>query len=111
MRKPQRNFVVEFKSGRRRQTSKPVSIWGNLDLKAVSAAVSADVSGDAGHHIIDSAITSSPVSSEQTFLLTAPLEQPRTVLAPQERFMANEDSPGCRILIPSPRLLIWSEAI
>ncbi|XOK15145.1 hypothetical protein ACI6PO_27040 (plasmid) [Agrobacterium tumefaciens] len=37
MRKPQRNFVVEFKSGRRRQTSKPVSIWGNLDLKNASA--------------------------------------------------------------------------
>jgi hypothetical protein len=90
MRKPQRNFVVEVKSGRRRQTSKPVSIWGNLDLKAVSAAVNADVSGDAGRQIVDSAISASPVCSEKTPLLTAPLEQPTTVLAPQERFMANE---------------------
>ncbi|WP_431324903.1 hypothetical protein [Rhizobium sp. YTU87027] len=46
MKKPQRSFVVELKSGRRRQTSKPVSIWGSLDLKAVSAAVSAEAGND-----------------------------------------------------------------
>ncbi|OWW04780.1 hypothetical protein ATY81_02035 [Rhizobium sp. R72] len=90
MRKPQRNFVVELKSGRRRPTSKPISIWGNLDLKAVSAAISADIGAGAGDQIADSAISSAPVGPKQKPLLTTPLEQPTSVLAPQEGFMANE---------------------
>ncbi|WP_431324946.1 transcriptional regulator [Rhizobium sp. YTU87027] len=90
MKKPQRRFVVELKSGRRRQTSKPVSIWGNLDLKAVSAAVDAEISGHAGHQIADSAMSSTRVSPAGTPVLTTPLEQPRTVSAPQEGLMANE---------------------
>ena len=35
MKTPQRNFVVEFKSGRRRSSPQPTSIWGNTDLKAL----------------------------------------------------------------------------
>ncbi|MDK4731508.1 hypothetical protein [Rhizobium sp. CNPSo 3490] len=35
MKTPQRKFVVEFKSGRRRLTTQPPSIWGNTDLKAL----------------------------------------------------------------------------
>lgn len=34
MKTPQRKFVLEFKSSRRRLTSRPNSIWGNTDLKA-----------------------------------------------------------------------------
>ncbi|MBX4971017.1 hypothetical protein ABID08_005800 [Rhizobium binae] len=34
MKIPQRKFVVEFKSGRRRSTTQPDSIWGNTDLRA-----------------------------------------------------------------------------
>ncbi|MBX5041250.1 hypothetical protein HJB51_10740 [Rhizobium lentis] len=34
MKTPQRNFVVEFKSGRRRTATPTNSIWGNTDLKA-----------------------------------------------------------------------------
>ncbi|MGG7539762.1 hypothetical protein [Rhizobium sp. Nf11,1] len=34
MKTPQRKFVVEFKSGRRRSTTQTDSIWGNTDLKA-----------------------------------------------------------------------------
>jgi len=45
MRKPPRNFVVEFKSGSRRQAKKPASIWGNVDLKAIALAVKEDASG------------------------------------------------------------------
>lgn len=37
MKKPQRNFVIEYKSGRRKTESKaPSSIWGDLDLKSVA---------------------------------------------------------------------------
>ncbi|MQY45816.1 hypothetical protein GAO09_07055 [Rhizobiales bacterium RZME27] len=40
MKKPQRSFVVEYKSGRRKLDSKaPSSIWGNLDLKSVARDV------------------------------------------------------------------------
>lgn len=35
MKTPQRNFVVEFKSGRRRSSPQSTSIWGNTDLKAL----------------------------------------------------------------------------
>ncbi|SCB61584.1 hypothetical protein GA0061105_12028 [Rhizobium aethiopicum] len=34
MKTPQRKFVVEFKSGRRRSTTQSNSIWGNTDFKA-----------------------------------------------------------------------------
>jgi hypothetical protein len=34
MKTPQRNFVVEFKSGRRQQRAETKSIWGDTDLKA-----------------------------------------------------------------------------
>lgn len=40
MKKPQRNFVVEYKSSRRKTDSKaPSSIWGALDLKSVARNV------------------------------------------------------------------------
>ncbi|SCB58546.1 hypothetical protein GA0061105_10513 [Rhizobium aethiopicum] len=35
MKTPQRKFVVEFKSGRRRSTIQADSIWGDTDLKAI----------------------------------------------------------------------------
>jgi hypothetical protein len=35
MKTPQRNFVVEFKSGRRQPKAGPASIWGNTDFKAL----------------------------------------------------------------------------
>ncbi|MEY9534745.1 hypothetical protein [Sinorhizobium fredii] len=39
MKKPQRRFVVEFKSGRRLPKSGANSIWGNTDLKALAREV------------------------------------------------------------------------
>jgi hypothetical protein len=39
MKKVQRSFAVEYKSGRRKLDSKPRSIWGNLDLKSVARDV------------------------------------------------------------------------
>lgn len=44
MKKPQRSFVVEYKSGRRKVDSKvPSSIWGNLDLKSVARDIETDL--------------------------------------------------------------------
>lgn len=40
MKKPQRNFVIEYKSGRRKADVKTASsIWGSLDLKSVARDV------------------------------------------------------------------------
>ena len=42
MKTPQRNFIVELKSKRRRSTMPPVSIWGNTDLKAFARQAETD---------------------------------------------------------------------
>ena len=39
MKKTQRSFAVEYKSGRRKLDAKPNSIWGNVDLKSVARGV------------------------------------------------------------------------
>ncbi len=93
MKKPQRNFVVEFKQGSRRQTQKPTSIWGNVDLKAISLAVEADASGQLLQATAKSANSapSSPQTREQ--MLTKIIEQPKTVLPLQEERMAEETAP------------------
>jgi hypothetical protein len=39
VKKPQRNFAVEYKSGRRKLDAKPNSIRGNVDLKSVTRDV------------------------------------------------------------------------
>lgn len=46
MKRPQNNFVVEYKRGSRRQPLKPTSIWRNLDLKSISRDVQADASSN-----------------------------------------------------------------
>jgi hypothetical protein len=39
VKKPQRSFAVEYKSGRRKLDAKPNSIWGDMDLKSVTRDV------------------------------------------------------------------------
>ncbi|MFN7102095.1 MAG: hypothetical protein ACK4N1_05675 [Pseudorhizobium sp.] len=51
MKTPQRNFTVEFKSGRRRSGSQPASIWGNTDLKALVRKAEEDAP-----HLFDSSV-------------------------------------------------------
>jgi hypothetical protein len=36
MRKPQRNFLIEYKSGRRQTKPRANSIWGETDLSAIA---------------------------------------------------------------------------
>jgi hypothetical protein len=90
MRKPPRNFVVEFKSGSRRPAKKPASIWGNVDLKAIALAVKEDASGQILQANAESA-NSAPQTREET--LTKTIEPPKTVLPPQEEHMAEETAP------------------
>jgi len=93
MKKPQRNFVVEFKSGNRRQAPKPTSIWGNVDLKAISLAVEADASGQVLQATPKSANSAPSNLRTREQMLTKTIEQPKTVLPPQEERMAEETAP------------------
>jgi hypothetical protein len=93
MKKPQRNFVVEFKSGSRRQSPKPTSIWGNVDLKAISLEVEADGSNKTRQPDVKSANSPAPRLKAHAQLLTKTIEQPKTVLPPQEERMAEETTP------------------
>ncbi|CDZ43351.1 Hypothetical protein, partial CDS, partial [Neorhizobium galegae bv. officinalis] len=36
MKKVQRSFAVEYRSGRRKVNSNPNSIWGDMDLRSVA---------------------------------------------------------------------------
>ncbi|ARM91112.1 hypothetical protein RHEC894_PC00077 (plasmid) [Rhizobium sp. CIAT894] len=49
MKTPQRNFIVELKSKRRRSTMPPASIWGKTDLKAFARQAESDAP-----HLFDS---------------------------------------------------------
>lgn len=94
MKKPQRNFVVEFKSGSRRQAPKPTtSIWGTVDLKSISLAVEADAPGQVVQATAKSANSAPSNLRTREQMLTKTIEQPKTVLPPQEERMAEETTP------------------
>ena len=93
MRKPPRNFVVEFKSDSRRQAKKPASIWGNVDLKAIALAVKEDASGQILQAKAVSADSARPAPQTREETLTKAIGQPKTVLPPQEEQMAEETAP------------------
>ncbi len=90
MKKVQRSFAVEYRSGRRKLNSKPNSIWGNVDLKSVAR----DLQDEASPFL---AATSQVTSSETAFageqqaaaLLTPPIEQETNASALRETTMAD----------------------
>jgi len=94
MKKPQRNFVVEFKGGSRRQIPKPNSIWGNVDLKAISLAVEADDPRQVVQATSKNANSAASNLRTRDQMLTNPVEQPKTVLSTQEEHMAEETAPA-----------------
>ncbi|MBY3054248.1 transcriptional regulator [Rhizobium laguerreae] len=91
MKKVQRSFAVEYKSGRRKLNSKPNSIWGDTDLKSVAQ----DLQDEAMPFM---SLTPQARSSEMLVsreerpgpLLTLPIEQETNASALQETIMADE---------------------
>lgn len=62
MKTPQRRFVVEFRSGRRKPKAQTNSIWGDTDLKALAREVE-----DAASHLFNSnEAAGTPDSGETT---------------------------------------------
>jgi hypothetical protein len=93
MKKPQRAFVVEFKSGSRKQAAKPTSIRANVDLKAISLPVAEDASGHVLQAAAKNANTASSSLRTRAQILTKAIEQSDTAPLSQERRMAEETTP------------------
>ncbi|MBY3219466.1 transcriptional regulator [Rhizobium laguerreae] len=93
MKKVQRSFAVEYKSGRRKLNSKPSSIWGDMDLKSVAQ----DLKDEAMPFM---SLASEARSREMLVfrdeqagpLLTLPIEQETNASALQETTMADENN-------------------
>jgi len=93
VKKVQRSFAVEYKSGRRRPDNKAKSIWGDLDLKSVARNLQDD-----DMPFLQANVSDSESGNERSFageeqgsgLLTLPIEQETNASALQETRMADE---------------------
>jgi hypothetical protein len=94
VKKVQRSFAVEYKSGRRKPDPKSNSIWGNIDLKSVAQAVQDATMpflpegpkvGKSGSEV------SLPGEEQARPLLTLPIAEQTTASALQETIMADEN--------------------
>jgi hypothetical protein len=93
LKKVQRSFVVEYKSGRRRPDSKSNSIWGNMDLKSVAL----DVEEESTPSVLDMRLVRKPVgeislskAEPAGLLLTSTIEQHTTAAVNEGTTMADE---------------------
>ncbi|MBY5412703.1 transcriptional regulator [Rhizobium leguminosarum] len=91
MKKVQRSFAVEYKSGRRKLNSKPNSIWADTDLKSIAR----DLQDEAMPFMSlapQARSTEMLVSEEEQAgsLLTLPIEPETNASALQETIMADE---------------------
>ncbi|SEP37467.1 hypothetical protein SAMN05216228_11381 [Rhizobium tibeticum] len=93
VKKVQRSFAVEYRSGRRKVNSNPTSIWGDMDLKSVAQ----DLQDEAmpvlpGASQASSSEMSFAGEEQATALLTLPIEQETNASALQETIMADENN-------------------
>ncbi|MGQ3215651.1 transcriptional regulator [Shinella sp.] len=93
MKKVQRSFAVEYKSGRRKPDPKSNSIWGNMDLKSVAL----DLEEDARSFVSDGHLgnnTAGEISPSKAApagpLLTPPIGEHTTASVTRETMMADE---------------------
>ncbi|MDU0364318.1 transcriptional regulator [Rhizobium sp. 25PS6] len=93
MKKVQRSFAVEYKSGRRKLDTRPNSIWGNMDLKSVARDLEEEalpfLSGSSQSGKSNNEM-SLPEPDEADALLTPPLGASTTASDTQEMSMADE---------------------
>lgn len=93
MKKVQRGFAVEYKSGLRKPDTRSKSIWGNMDLKSVALALNEETMP----FLPDEKVANKsnceipPSNAEPTeLLLTLPIEQNKTVENIEKTMMADE---------------------
>ncbi|OWV73023.1 transcriptional regulator [Rhizobium sp. R634] len=93
MKRVQRSFAVEYRSGRRKANSNPNSIWGNMDLKSVAQELRDEamplLPGAPQTGGSEKALTGEDQASG---LLTLPIEQETNGSALQETRMADENN-------------------
>lgn len=94
MKKVQRSFAVEYKSGRRKSDANSNSIWGNVDLKSVTRDVEEDAMPFAPHAQHGKSIEGKPLLADETAktLLTPPSSQHSTEAVKEETDMADENN-------------------
>jgi hypothetical protein len=94
LKKVQRNFVVEYKSGRRKTDPKSNSIWGNMDLKSVVRDVQEEampfLTPSEQDRASDNEV-SLPKVKWKGPLLTQSIGHPTTSAATQETIVAGEN--------------------
>jgi hypothetical protein len=79
VKKVQRSFTVEYRSGPRKLNSNPNSIWGDMDLKSVAQDLKDEAMSFAGEQ-------------QAAALLTLPIGQETNASALQETRMADENN-------------------
>ncbi|NKM21054.1 transcriptional regulator [Rhizobium laguerreae] len=93
MKKVQRSFAVEYKSGRRKLDTRSNSIWGNMDLKSVARDLEEEalpfLSGSSQSGKSNNEM-SLPEPDQAEPLLTLPLGASTTASDTQEMSMADE---------------------
>jgi hypothetical protein len=93
VKKLQRSFTVEYRSGRRKLNSNPSSIWGDMDLKSVAQ----DLQDEARPFLTPMSQAGSSEKDltgeeQSSALLTLPMAQETNVPALQEIRMADENN-------------------
>ncbi|TCU07562.1 hypothetical protein EV132_1295 [Rhizobium sullae] len=93
VKKVQRSFAVEYRSGRRKLNSNPNSIWGDVDLKSVAQ----DLQDEAMPFLPETSQVGSTGMSfageqQAAALLTPPIEQETNASALQETIMADDNN-------------------
>ncbi|MBX4865331.1 transcriptional regulator [Rhizobium bangladeshense] len=104
MKKVQRSFAVEYKTGRRKLDTRSNSIWGNVDLKSVAR----DLDEEAMPFLSDSSQSgksdseiSLPKRDKAESLLTPPLGPSTTASDTQEIGMADETDTATSADVPT----------
>lgn len=95
MKKVQRSFTVEYKSGRKKIEGKPHSIWGNMDLKSVARAVEEDGMAPplaGSDHRIAEGEVNTPEVKQGGPALAGSLEKQKPASDAQEMIMADSDT-------------------
>jgi hypothetical protein len=93
LKKVQRSFVVEYKSGRRRPNPQSNSIWGNMDLKSVALGVEEEAMPSVLDRRLESKSAGEVSLSKAELagsMLTPRVRQHTTAAVKEETMMADE---------------------
>jgi hypothetical protein len=93
VKKTQRSFAVEYKSGRRKIDAKPNSIWGSMDLKSVARDVEEEAMPFLPKTFVADeldTVMSAPEVNPTPPILTPPVATPTSAEETRGMFMADD---------------------